>query len=195
MDIEIEAKKLVGKLLQERLSESNITLTLLGMFSRLSYPYDNVKTGREIGINSEYVIKLLLDKKVLTLHEIIPFENNYPVKPTKFIVSYDKNFAENFLFIIKHGEFTWDKRDGAWRFKDKSYSFRPGTGQYKIIDMFMESPNKPFTEEEIVNTFSDNTDIDIKRKANDIIRDIKKPLKILKEHFVSGDGYTFKPEI
>ncbi len=191
-DIEIEAKQLVKSLLQTRLPESQTTLTLLGEFP-LNMPYLNVRNGREIGVKSEDTIKFLEKEGVLICHARLQSSGGYQSQPTKFIVSYNKRIAEDFIYTIKHGEFKWDKRDGTWSFKNKSYSFRPGTGGNKLVDMFMELPNKHFTTEEIVKIYSSDRDDEVKRTANDIIRDIKKPLNIPSKYFMPGDGYTFNP--
>lgn len=191
-DIEIEARKLVRKLLQASLPESKRTLTLLDEFP-LTLPYTSIIRGREIGVISEDTIKFLIGKDVLVLHKTLESSNEYPQRPTKFIVSYKQKPAEDFLHIITHGDFSWDKRDGLWSYKNESHSFRLGTGQYRLINMFMESPSQHFSEEEIINTYSPNRDAVIKRVANDLIKEIKKPLGIPQEHFISGDGYTFKP--
>ena len=114
-------------------------------------------------------------------------------KDFSFKVSFRRNEAEEFLYVICHGDFSWDKRDGTWTYKDRSYPFKLGTGQYRLINLFMENQNTHFTEDEIITTYSSKREDDIKRLTNDLIKEIRRPLKIPKKHFIPGDGYIFKP--
>jgi hypothetical protein len=135
----------------------------------------------------------LKEKEVIKIINIIKKglnHNDYVYK-----ISFRRDKAIEFLYIIHLGNFIWDKRDGLWTYKDRSHRFKPDSGQYRLIDMFMENPNKYFSEREIIETYITDRKDAPKRVINDLIKEIKKPLKIPKEHFLPGDGYAFKPVI
>jgi len=128
-NIEIDARELIKNLLSDSLPGSHITLTLLGEFP-FDYPYANVKSGREIGIKSIDSLKILSKNKILTLHRVIPSSNGYPVKPTKFIVSYKQNVAEEFLDTVSAGNFSLRINSGDARFKNNKTKYKPGSQPY-----------------------------------------------------------------
>lgn len=141
--------------------------------------------------SNPHVIDFLVSKGVLRVINILKkdaTQGNFSYK-----VSFRRNKAEDFLYVIHHGDFSWDKRDGTWIYKSRSYPFKLGTGQYRLINLFMENPNTHFTEDEIIKTYSSSREDAIKRLANDLIKEIRRPLKIPKKHFIPGDGYIFKP--
>lgn len=110
-------------------------------------------------------------------------------------VSFNRGKAEDFLYVIHHGDFALDRRDGTWTYKDSSKAFKLGTAQYKLIDMFMGNPYQAISTQIIIDTYgAKSRDAVPKRVVNDLIKEIKEPLEIPKEHFVPiDDGYIFKP--
>lgn len=151
-------------------------------------------TRNAICYSNPSVIDFLVSKSVIRVINILKINDTTP-KDFSYKVLFRRNEAEEFLYVIRHGDFSWDKRDGTWTYKDRSHSFKLGTGQYKLINLFMEKPNTHFTEDEIITTYSSSREDAVKRLANDLIKEIRKPLKIPKEHFIPGDGYIFIPTL
>ena len=139
--------------------------------------------------SNPHVVDFLVSKSVIRVINILKKD----AKDFSYKVSFRRNAAEDFLFIIRHGDFSWDKRDGTWSYRDRPYTFKLGTGQFRLIGLFMENPNAHFTENEIITTYNSGRQDAIKRLANDLIKEIRRPLKIPKKHFIPGDGYIFKP--
>jgi hypothetical protein len=109
-------------------------------------------------------------------------------------VSFRRNRAENFLHSIIHGDFAWDKRYGIWGYKNASCTVKPGTGQYKLVDMFMNNPDIETTDKKIIEIYGRRRPTDAKRTKNDLIEGLKKLLKIPKEYFIpTENGYIFRP--
>lgn len=141
--------------------------------------------------SNPHIIDFLVAKRVLRVINIL--KKNATPKDFSYKVSFRRNEAEDFLYVIRHGDFSWDNRDGTWTYKDRSYPYKLGTGQYRLVDMFMKNPNAHFTDDEIITTYNSSREDDTRRLANDLIKEIRKPLKLPKEHFIPGDGYIFKP--
>ncbi|MBI4100801.1 hypothetical protein HY439_03645 [Candidatus Microgenomates bacterium] len=134
---------------------------------------------------------LLYSEGVLKL--INTLKKNKDSSKFAYKVSLRRDKAEDFLFLIKNGDFSLDTRFGTWSYKDRSYIFKKGTGQYRLVDMFMKNPNRHFSEDEIISTYITSRKDAPKRLANDLIKEIKAPLKIPKKYFVASNGYTFRP--
>lgn len=120
-NIEIQARKLVKNLLNDYLPNKQITIPVKGEFRGLYYP----SGGGRLAVESEAIIEFLLENSVLILHEKLPSSNDYPVKPTRLIVSYNQQLAEEFV----------DNSADALKDVNRSNltSMIPKGGKYKVV--------------------------------------------------------------
>lgn len=188
-NIEINARKLVEKILNDCIPDKQFTVTVKGEFRGLNYPTG----GAKITVDSENIVEFILNRKVLVFHNKLPSSNDYPARPTRFIVSYDEDRAEEFLDTISVRDFSLKLTTGEAKYKENKFKFKPGSKPFNLFKAFLENPKRKFEYEELckIAGLGDNCgSLEIQEL---VIKQIRKKLDIPAEHFQAVYGYIFLP--